>query len=201
VLESDLLYTNKAKINNFSIPDLKINPGDIAFIEAKDVFFSNIFVSIIYNQIKLEEGKIIFSGTKPNINNFKKISYISNAFYFPIVNTIDDLIKYTSYRKNQKASFIYNNFYKILKNINLDYVKDMNIESINFNTRKKIITALTLAFPMLLIIINEPFIDIDFETKEYFFQEINDKASEGSAIIILGSDPDKLNYKLTYRGF
>jgi len=206
VLENDLLYSYKAKTKNIKLPDLKVNSGDIVFLEAKDLVFSNVFISVLFNQIELEEGKMFFSGSKLSVNNSKKISYISSAFYFPSVNSIDTLLKITAIKKDLKLSLIYNNFYKILKNINIEYVKDMQINDINFNTRKKIITALSLACPMLMIVLNEPFIDLDNETKAYFYKEINNLANEGSSILVLASQEEEeeentLTYKYSYKGF
>ncbi len=52
---------------------------------------------------------------------------------------------------------------------------------------------------MLLVVLSEPFIDVDNETKLVFFDEIKKLSVDGSSIIVLASEADDLEYNLYYR--
>lgn len=193
-----LLTFKNVKTTKYKYPDIMINSGDCVFIESKDILYSNIFISLLLGQIENFEGKIVFADSKCSISNAKKLSYISNSFFFPKVESIDDFVYYTATRKGFKASKVFNDFYRILKLLNIDYVLNIPFNDVNFNSRKKIITALTLSLPMLLIVLAEPFIDLELEAKEVFFDEINKLLIDGSSFVILASEADNLKYNLFY---
>lgn len=193
-----LLTFKNVKTGKYKFPDILVNAGTCIYIESKDILYSNVFISLLLGQIKNFDGKIVFSDGICSISNSKKMSYISNSFFFPDVENIEALVYYTAICKGFKPSKIYNDFYRILKLLNMDYVLNIPFSDINFNSRKKIITALTLSFPMLLIILSEPFIDIELEAKEVFFAEINRLLVDGSSFVVLASEADNLKYNLFY---
>ncbi len=116
VIENKYLLTVKnVKVNEICFPNIQLNSGDIVFIDSKDVTFSNIFISLLFGQVKIKNGEVLFSNTKNSISNYKKISYISNSFFFPNLRNIEDLVLYTASRKGFLPSKIYSEFCRILK--------------------------------------------------------------------------------------
>jgi len=185
-MSNPLLITSDVELDRgIRIPDMSISSGEIFWLECENHLCADVFASFMLSLLKIKKGDATLSGL--NIDLHKDHSVISylNLNWSIYVDDVQKLVKYMAYSGEHKFSSAMNEFKRILEGLGSAYILDMKLSEMTPATKRITSTSISLALPSLIILLEEPFLDIDETGSAFMKKELDNIIADGSSIIIM----------------
>jgi ABC-type uncharacterized transport system ATPase subunit len=171
------------------IEDFILKEGDLLWVESEYESYHDIFISTLYELIKPKGEINFFSDNKVKMRKY--ITYIdTDWFSFSILKPEIFLSLYSHYKSCDVAKTI-SNFKRIMKGLGIYYSLSLDLKNMAPVTRSKIITAMILSIPSIILVFNNPFIGFSDKDVDFFYNEINEITKLGSSVIFLSDSAPK----------
>ena len=184
--QDKLLITDGVLIRkDFGLPDLSLSSGDVLWLETENELQADVFISFMLGLLDVKKGKAFIGGSSIKESTRKTISYIDLSMWNPKMDSLEDLVKLLAYDNGFQVSAVMNEFKRLLSGLGTVYATDMNFDEMSIGTKRIVSSAISLAMPQLIIMLVEPFMNLDKDSIFFMEQEIKRIALDGTSIIIL----------------
>jgi ABC-type bacteriocin/lantibiotic exporter with double-glycine peptidase domain len=183
-------YNDRSILNNFS---LNIEKGEIAGISGSSGKGKTTIINLLLGFLDPSAGEIYINDTKANLQKrqqfWNKIAYAKQQSFFIhdtlLKNILLDDEKYDAQKLNEIISMT-----GLDKIINahaegLQYMIEENGKNISGGERQRIVFARTLYKDADLIILDEPFTELDETSELYMIRHLQQLAKKGKMIILI----------------
>ncbi|MFH1223229.1 MAG: hypothetical protein V1647_02670 [Pseudomonadota bacterium] len=195
-MSEPLLVANNVLLQGgVKIPNLSVLPGDILWLECENNLHSDIFVSFMLGLLKIRSGTATLSGNNITLpGNHKVISYF-NITAHKYMDDVEKMVKLFAHSGGLEFSSAASEFKRILNGIGAGYALSVKSEEIAPATKKIIQTAMSVAMPSLLLLLDEPFTGLDTDGILFLKTELQNLVKDGTAVIIMSELEPPLNSK------
>lgn len=147
------------------------------------------FLDTIVGILKKDGGSIELNGFTPENKKFKEqVFYIPSDFYLPEYMTAKE---YSKFILNHYPNSKYSIFLQCAKWLEIDKYLNKTIETYSYGMKKKIQLAIMAASDVSLILVDEVFNGLDFETS-ILVQKMLSELGKKKKVIIVSHEPSIL---------
>lgn len=148
-------------------------------------------LDIVVGILECNGGRILFNGLTPNQREFKeKLFYVPSDFFLPEYMTGRE---YSNFILSHYPYSDFEFFNACARWLDIDNALNKTLETYSFGMKKKIQIAIMASSGATLILADEIFNGLDFETT-IFVQNLLHKMSESSKIIIVSHEPSIIDF-------
>ena len=180
------------------LPDMDVASGEHVFVRVEHELLASLFVSALLGLIRVKSGKAVLAGKNMGGDVSGVVSYLGNGHWLPGTGSVERLVGYYAASRGLSVPQVYNEFCRLLHGLGAGYASRMNIKEMTYNTRKRVTTALTLSVPLLMMVLIEPFADLDNEANKFLMNELDRLSADGSSVIVLANEPSAYNFVTEY---
>ena len=176
--------------------DFKIEDGVATIISGKNGSGKTSLLRIIANLLNPKKGNIIWRGKSiyKNIEEYyKQITFIADKNCSKENLTVIENMKF--WRNLYKSSINYENFIKLLNNINLEYLKNEQVYKLSSGQKRKLELTRLIIEERHIWILDEPFLGLDQETINIIGQTMSDHLRQNGSVIFSSHIPVSLTNK------
>jgi ABC-type bacteriocin/lantibiotic exporter with double-glycine peptidase domain len=183
-------YNDRSILNNFS---LNIEKGDVAGIGGSSGKGKTTIINLLLGFLDLSAGEIYINNTKANLQErqqfWNKIAYAKQQPFFIhdtlLKNILLDDEKYDGQKLNEIISLTGVDKIVNAHAENLQYIIEENGKNISGGERQRIVFARTLYKEADLIILDEPFTELDETSEIKMIKHLLQLAKQGKMIILI----------------
>lgn len=154
-------------------------------------FIGNNYLKVI-NSLINDDYICKINNKEIKLNTRRDIGYINKGLDFKTNNVIDELS--LKQRKNEDNN---KRIDKVLEYLNIKNIKDKKINALSNSEKRLLQYAKNIIYNPKIIIIDEPFLFLDYERKLEIVHLIKDLCYQYNKIIIIGSHDVNIIYELT----
>lgn len=207
MLYIDNLALNKPNISNFHNIEFAISPGEIYGIYDYENLYSEVLLESIVRIIKTQNGRIFFKEQEVTYFNPQEISnlgidwvsgkYINNEIIFDA--TLFENFTFWHYNKKKyvtksgvvKTAIVNKKVREIIKEYQIFNDNDIfiKINKLSKGEVQKFVLARSIEEKPQLLILSNPFSDLDENSSLLIIKKLIDLRENGSSILIIDTDP------------
>jgi ABC-type multidrug transport system ATPase subunit len=186
ILSADNLVMEKGVF----VPNFSLNNGEVLWMEMENPNWAKLLLPFFNGLIYPRSGSL--SVSNKNFNEIKHKEDLISCIYLNQYQagsvSLNSLVHWIAGSKGTNAAQVWANCKRILALIGSEYVCQVSLNKMAANTLKKVSTAIALSIPKLIIILNDPFLGLEEEAKQYISKEIDTLSKDGSSFVILSQE-------------
>lgn len=183
---AELLYMNDVTIaGELRFTNISLEAGELVWAQTASPIYTDAFISLCIGLIEPSSGKYRLAGSKTSNKKQKQlISYFDMAWDSGIKDA-DTLIKLLGVAYNLQVSSISAEFKRIINDLSLDYVINMDFKSLKPVTKHIVSTVVTLSLPFLVVMVKEPYYGLNKEQADVISLELKRLSKDGSLVLMI----------------
>ncbi|MBN1113757.1 MAG: hypothetical protein JXA66_00310 [Oligoflexia bacterium] len=170
------------------VPDISLCSGEVLWLEVEHELYAEIFVSLLLGLLEPEKGELSLAGRPLGRDVKKLVSYISSGYWLPCLEDLKLMVRILSISLSLQTSMVYDEFRKNSEGLGITYALKMKLAEMKPWTKRRVVTALGMSMPALLVPLVEPFQGLETQESVFLGDRINEYAAEGTSFIILCSE-------------
>lgn len=184
ILDVKNLY--KEYENNVAVDDISfsISKGEIYGLLGPNGAGKSTTISMITGLSKVNSGKVIFEENETNINKWKNnIGLVPQDFALYWELSAEENIKFFCSLYGFKGKELKNRVYKALEFVGLTQFRKKKAKEFSGGMKRRLNMACAIAHTPKLIIMDEPTVGIDPQSRNHILESVKQLRSDGATII------------------
>ena len=171
-------------VGGIKISNVSALGGDVLWAETASPLYSDVVISMLLGLMKPLKGNyLLASGQVTNKKQKQLISYF-DATWDVGVRDAESFAKMIALNYDQQMSAVSSEFKRIIKGLGAEYALKVKFEDLKPATKSIVSTAATLALPLPVVLLKEPYYGLEKHAAEFLSSELLKLSKDGSLIIV-----------------
>jgi len=170
------------------LSDVSAAAGDILWAGTASSLYSDVVIAMCLGLVKPVKGQYRLAGGKVSNRKQKKLISFFDASWKVSISDAETFVKLIALNYDKQMSTVSSEFKRIIKGLGAEYALQLKFDDLKPATRSIVSTATTLALPLLVILLKEPYYGLEKNAVEFLNSEISRLSKDGSLIVIF-SEP------------